>query len=59
MFELKKYRELCVIKLKIDGNFEEKIIFGSINDMRNLVNFTETLKNLKNCTLRNFFVQSV
>ena len=47
MFNLKITEELCVIILKIDAKFEGKITFGFINDVRNLVNFTRTLKNLR------------
>ena len=35
----KKTEELCVMTLKSDAKFEEKLTFGSKNDMRNLVNF--------------------
>ena len=31
--------ELCLITLKSDAKFEEKLTLGSKNDMRNLVNF--------------------
>ena len=39
--------------MKIDAN-TEGMTYGFINDMRNLVNFTEALENLKICTLRDF-----
>ena len=45
--------------MKNDSNFKEKMTCGFINDVRNLVNFTGALKNLKICTLRDFFVQCV
>ena len=39
-FELKKSTEdLCVITLKNDPNFEEKLTFCLKNDLRNFVNF--------------------
>ena len=45
--------------LKTDANFDRKMTCGFINDMRNLVNFTGPVKNLKICTLRDFFVQGI
>ena len=51
----KSAEELCVITLKNDAKFEEELTCSLKNDMRNLVNFTRTLKNLKICTLREFF----
>ena len=45
--------------LKIDAKFDRKMTCGVINDMRNLVNFTGALKNLKFCTSRYFFVQDL
>ena len=45
--------------LKIDANFEGKMTCGFINDMKNLVNFTRALKNLKTCTLADFFVRDI
>ena len=47
MFEVKSTEELCVIILKIDANFEGKMTYAFINDMRNLVNFTGALKIFK------------
>ena len=32
-------KELCLMTLKSDAKFEEKLTLGSKNDMRNLVNF--------------------
>ena len=54
MFELKSTEELCITILKIDANFDGKMTCGFINDMRNLVNFTGGLRNLKICTLTDF-----
>ena len=34
--------ELCLITLKSDAKFEEKMTFASKNVMRNLVNFNES-----------------
>ena len=44
---------------KDDAKFEGKMTCGFINDMRNLLNSTGALKNLKICTLRDFFVQGI
>ena len=38
-FRLKSTEELCVITLKSDAKFEEKLAIGSKSNMRNLVNF--------------------
>ena len=35
----KSTEELCLMTLKNDPKFEEKLTLGSKNDMRNLVNF--------------------
>ena len=47
------------IILKINANFEVKMTCGFINDTTNSVNFPSALKNLKICTLRDFFVEGV
>ena len=39
IFRWKSTEELCLMKLKSDAKFEEKLTLGSKNDMRNLVNF--------------------
>ena len=39
--------------------FWRKMTCDFINDMRNLVNFTKALKDLKICALRDFFVQGI
>ena len=39
IFRWKSTEELCLMKLKSDTKFEEKLTLGSKNDMRNLVNF--------------------
>ena len=36
---MKNTKELCLMTLKSDAKFGEKLILGSKNDMRNLVNF--------------------
>ena len=47
-FESKKSTEdLCVITLKNDPNFEEKLTFCLKNDMRYLVNLTRAVESLK------------
>ena len=38
----KSTKELCLMTLKSDGKFEEKLTLGSKIDMRNLVNFNES-----------------
>ena len=38
-FRWKRTEELCLMTLKSDARFEEKPIFGSKNNLRNLVNF--------------------
>ena len=58
MLSQKSTEELCVITLKNDGKFEE-LTCALKNDMRNLVNFTGTIKNLKICALRDFSVQDM
>ena len=57
MFESKKCRGICVIALKNDAKFDEELTCALKNDMENLVNFTETLKNHQVC--RVFFVQGI
>ena len=39
IFRLKSTEELCLMTLKSDTKFEEKLTLGSKNDMRNLLNF--------------------
>ena len=39
IFRWKSTEELCLMTLKSDAKFEEKLTLGSKNDMRNLVNF--------------------
>ena len=39
MYELKIYRELCVIKMKNDAKIEEELTCQFKIDMRNLTNF--------------------
>ena len=38
-FRWNRTEDLCLITLKSDAKFEEKLAIGSINDMRNLVKF--------------------
>ena len=52
---VKKVQRICVITLKNDAKFEEELTWALKNDMRNLMNFTGTLNNLKICTLIDFF----
>ena len=35
----KKYRRVCLMTVKSDAKFEEKLTLGSKNNLRNLVNF--------------------
>ena len=56
---VKKVQRICVITLKNDAKFEEELTWALKNDMRNLMNFTGTLNNLKICTLIDFFVQGI
>ena len=44
MFELKTYRGVCLMALKIDAKFERKLTCTFKNDMKNLTNFHK-LKN--------------
>ena len=39
IFRWKSTEELCLMTLKSDAKFEEKLTLGSKNDMRNLINF--------------------
>ena len=39
IFRRKSTEELCLMTLKSDVKFEERLTLGSKNDMRNLVNF--------------------
>ena len=55
MFELKRAKELCVIKLKNDAKFEEEWTCALKNYTRNLANFDPTLESLKICTLMGCF----
>ena len=59
MLGLKLYRGVMRHYTEINENFEGKMICDFINDMRNLVNFTKALKDLKICALRDFFVQGI
>ena len=43
---MKKKEKLCLITLKNDAKFEEKLTLGSKNNMRNLVNFNASSENL-------------
>ena len=47
----KKVQRSCVITLKNDAKFEEKLTYLLKNGMRNLGNFDPTLESLKICTL--------
>ena len=39
IFRRKSTKALCLMTLKSDAKFEEKLALGSKNDMKNLVNF--------------------
>ena len=41
-FQLKKYRGLCLVTLKYDTKFVEKLTYGLKNDMKNLTDFCQT-----------------
>ena len=48
MFDLKKYRGVCLVALKIDTKFEGKLTCAFRNDMKNLTNFHQsTIESLK------------
>ena len=58
IFRWKSREELCLMTLKSDARFEEKLTLGSKNDMRNLVNFNGSkseVASLKICTLMCYF----
>ena len=55
----KTAEELSVITLKNDEKFEKEVTCTLKNDIGNSENFTGTLKNLKICTLRDFFVKGI
>ena len=42
MFDLKKYRGVSLMTLESDAKFEEKLICGLENNMRNLANFHQS-----------------
>ena len=46
---------LCLMTLKSDRKFEEKLTLNSKNDMRNLVNFNAGSEVRKICTLMCYF----
>ena len=54
-FRWKCTEELCLMTLKRDANFEEKLTCALKNDTRNMVNFDPTLESLKICTLMGSF----
>ena len=43
--------ELCVMTLKGDALFKDKLTGGLKNDVRNLVNFLASSRKFENCTL--------
>ena len=47
-FQLKKYKELSLIKLKSNATFKEKLTFGFRHDMKNFVNFHPTTHKSEN-----------
>ena len=51
MLEPKRTDELCLITLKNNTKFEEKLTRALENDVKNLANFKPTLESLKICTL--------
>ena len=52
----KKYRRVCLMTVKSDAKFEEKLTLGSRNDMRNWVNLImQAVASLKNFTLIGYF----
>ena len=44
----KNTEQLCLMTLKSDAKFEEKLTLGSRNDMRNLVNFNASSGKFEN-----------
>ena len=51
VLDKKSRGELCLMTLKSDVKFEEKLTPCSKNDMRNLANIDPTLQRLKICSL--------
>ena len=45
---MKKSEELCIMTLKSNAKFEEKLTLGFKNDMRNLVNFNASSSKSEN-----------
>ena len=43
MFDLKKYRGLCLVALNIDATFEGRLTCAFKNDMRNFANFHQSM----------------
>ena len=41
-FQLRNIEDLCFMTVQIDAKFEEKLICGSENDMRNLADFYQS-----------------
>ena len=44
----RNYVSLCLMIMKCDAKFEEKLTLGSKNDMRNLVNFNASSYKIEN-----------
>ena len=55
VLDKKSREELCLMTLKSDAKFEEKLTLCSKNDMRNLANTDPTLQRLKICSLLGSF----
>ena len=64
IFRWKSTEELCLMTLKSDAKFEEKLTLGSKNNMRNLVSFNASrgirwtltaVESLEICTLMGYF----
>ena len=48
IFVWKSTKELCLMTLKSDAKFQEKLVLGSKSDMKNLVNFNSSSGNSRN-----------
>ena len=48
MFELKKYRAVIFMMLESDAKFEEKVICGLENNMKNFANFHQSTRKSQN-----------
>ena len=59
IFDAKVQKSFCLLTLKRDAKFEEKLTLGSKNDMRNLVNFNVSSGKSENLNFDVTFVESI